>query len=227
MNPIQICLYQLTNLLSYVGPFLFVNRILPLLKKSAATGADVRIISVGSSAHRDMLPTNFKFQFDTPEALARPVASYPWQWRYIGRFVFGFDMIRYSVAKAAVVLFVQDLQRRLDEQGIPILSIVVHPGEVATEGVMTSNTAPIRVVARLSFITPEQGAVSPLFVATATEVRQEPNKYKGKYVEPIGVVKAPNPVAEDQAQVKGLWENTTRELDKYLAAEHLPALQAW
>lgn len=136
-------------------------------------------------------------------------------------------MIRYAVSKAAAVLFAQELQRQLDKQNLPILSIAVHPGEVATEGVMTSNTAPVRIMARLSFLTPDQGAASPLFAATAKEVRQGPEKYKGKFLVPIGKVMAPNPVAKDKAQVKGLWENTTKEVNKHLIADGLPPLQAW
>lgn len=136
-------------------------------------------------------------------------------------------MIRYAVSKAATTLFAQELQRRLDEQGLPILSIAVHPGEVATEGVMTSNTAPLKIIARMSFLTPKQGTASPLFAATAKQVRQDPEKYKGKFLVPIGKVTAPNPVATDERQVQGLWENTIAEVNKQLIADGLPPLQTW
>ncbi|KAJ1709699.1 carbonyl reductase [Aspergillus flavus] len=214
--------------INYVGPFVFVNKILPLLKNSlGAEDADARIITLSSTAHRDMLPRNFKFQFDSPTCLTNPVPAYPWQWRYFGKFIFGFDMIRYAVSKAANALFAQELQRRLDEQGLPITSIAVHPGEVATEGLMSSNTAPVRMVARLFFLTADEGAVTPLFAATAVEVRQDPERYKGRFLVPIDRVESPNPVANDDEQVKGLWGTTVKEVNKHLADNGLPPLEPW
>lgn len=174
-----------------------------------------------------MLPSNFKFQFDSAICLSEPVASYPWQWRFLGRFMFGFDMIRYAVSKAAVVLFTKELQDRLNEQGIPILCIAVHPGEAVTEGLLAINNAFVKTIARMSFITAEQGAATPLFAATAKEVRQNAKKYEGKFIVPVRKVEAPNPVANNNLQVKGLWDITTVEVNKQLVAENLPVLQAW
>ncbi|KAH8597562.1 daunorubicin C-13 ketoreductase [Bisporella sp. PMI_857] len=213
---------------NHIGPFVFANRILPLLKNALThADADVRIVNLNSTAQVGMLPSSFKFNFDSPAGLVEPVSSYPWQWRYLGRFVFGFDMIRYAVSKAANFLFAQELQRRLDAQHLPILSIAVHPGEVATEGVMNTNTALVRFMARLLFLKPEQGAVSPLFAATATEVRRNSERYKGRFLLPVGKVTPPNPVAADERQVKGLWDNTTEEVNKQLVADGLPTLQPW
>ncbi|UPL00570.1 hypothetical protein LCI18_011504 [Fusarium solani-melongenae] len=169
--------------------------------------ADVRIINV-TTCFRD------------------PVPLYPWQWRFLGRFMFGFDMIRYGVSKAAVVLFTQELQRRFDEQGLPITCIAVHPGEVLTEGVLAINNFFVRAIARMSFISAEQGAANPLFAAAATEVRESVEKYKGKFLVPIGKLEAPNPVAEDGGQVKGLWENTVFEINQWAAEKKLPPLLA-
>ncbi|KAF7595635.1 hypothetical protein BBP40_005383 [Aspergillus hancockii] len=214
--------------LNHVGPFVLTNRILPLLKNTLKEGGtDVRIITLSSTAHRDVLPRNFKFQFDSSSCLTKPVSSYPWQWSYLGRFIFGFDMIRYAVSKAANLVFAQELQRRLDEQGLPILSIAVHPGEVATEGVMTSNYFPLRIMARLVFLTSDQGAASPIYAATAEKIRQDPGRYKGKFLTPIGKVEPSNPVAKDERQVKGLWDNTTKEVNQQLIANNLPPLQSW
>ncbi|SPO04169.1 uncharacterized protein DNG_06852 [Cephalotrichum gorgonifer] len=213
---------------NHAGPFLFVNRVLPLLKNAAkAKDADVRIVNLGSIAHISMIPHHFDFQFNTAVALTNPVPSYPWQWRYLGKFMFDFDMIRYAVSKAAVVLFTRELQRRLDEQGLSILTVVVHPGAVLTEGLLSSNNALIKTIARVSFLMPEQGAATPLFAATADEVRKDFSKYKAKFLVPVGKIETPNPIVEDDRQVKGLWENTTAEINKQLAAEGLPSLDGW
>ena len=174
-----------------------------------------------------MIPRNFDFQFNTPAALSKPVPSYPWQWQYLGGFLFAFDMIRYAVSKAAVVLFTKELQRQLDEQGFPILVSVVHPGEVMTEGVIASNNALIRMIGRFAFQTPEQGAATPLLAATAEEVHRDFKKYKATFLVPVGKIETPNPVAEDDGQVKGLWQNTTAEVNKHLASLGLPLLDKW
>ncbi|KAJ4157672.1 hypothetical protein NW754_009320 [Fusarium falciforme] len=212
---------------NHMGPFLLTNRLLPLLKNASRDeNADVRIINVSSTAHISMLPSHFNFNFDSATCFRDPVPSYPWQWRFMGKFFFGFDMIRYGVSKAAVVLFTQELQRRFDEQGLPIICIAVHPGEVLTEGVLAINNFLVRAIARMSFISAEQGAANSLFAAAATEVRENVEKYKGKFLVPVGKLEAPNPVAEDGGQVKGLWENTVIEINQWTAEKKLSPLLA-
>lgn len=212
---------------SHMGVFLLANRLLPLLKNaSTAKDADVRIVNVSSTAQTSLLPSHFKFNFDSPACFKNPVTSYPWQWRFLGRFFFAFDMIRYAVSKTAVVLFTQELQRRFDEQGLSITCIAVHPGEVYTEGLVSVNNFLVGAIARMAFISAEQGAVNSLFAATATEVRENVEKYKAKFLVPVGKLEAPNPVAEDAAQVKGLWENTTIEVNKWVGEKKLSPLLA-
>ncbi|KAF4965721.1 hypothetical protein FSARC_6504 [Fusarium sarcochroum] len=212
---------------NHMGPFLLVNRLFPLFETAASEkGADVRIINISSVAHVKMLPGHFTFNFDSPTCFKDPVSWYPWQWRFLGRFMFNFDIIRYSVSKAAVVLFTQELQRRLDARNLPIACIAVHPGEVLTEGVLAINNLLVRTIARLSFMTAEQGAANSLFAATAREVKQDAGGYRGKFLVPVGKLEAPHPVAQDDGQVKGLWENTTVEVNKWLVEKKLPLLEA-
>lgn len=184
-------------------------------------------MSVSSDAQNAMLPRDFKFEFDTPTALSKTVSTYPWKWRWFMKYMFGFDMIRYSVSKAATSILAQEIQRRLDEAGVPILSFAVHPGEVATDGVMRINNAVIGFIARFAFATPEQGAATPLFAAVAKEARADPEKYKGKLIMPVGVVGNSHPVTQDQRQVQALWDITTIQVNKELAARNLAPLQAW
>ncbi|KNB06244.1 hypothetical protein FOXG_19610 [Fusarium oxysporum f. sp. lycopersici 4287] len=141
--------------------------------------------------------------------------------------MFGFDMIRYAVSKTAVVVFTQELQERLQTQNLPITCIAVHPGEVLTEGVLAINNVLVRAIARASFLTAEQGAANSLFAATATEVKKDALKYKGKFIVPVGKLEEPNPVAKDNRQVKGLWENTVIEVNKWLTEKKLTLLEAW
>lgn len=201
---------------------------MPLLKRATQhKDADVRVINISSTAQTAFLPRDFDFQFDKPSGLTKPILHYPLQWRLGAKYAFSWDMIRFSVSKAALVLFATELQRRLDAQGIPILTLSVHPGSVYTEGLAAVNNFFISTMARFFFASPEQGAVSPLFAATATQVRQSPGTYKAKFLLPVGKIASPHPVAEDERQIKGLWVNTTTELNKALGSQGLPALGPW
>ncbi|KAI8160356.1 putative oxidoreductase [Colletotrichum sp. SAR 10_70] len=213
---------------NFVGPFALTNRLLPLLQTAAAEkDADVRIVTLTSTAQVAMLPSGFKFSFNSPDCLRNPVPSHPWQWRYFGKFAFGFDMIRYAVSKAANLIFAQELQRRLDKQGLPIISVAVHPGEVATEGVFSINNAMVRAIARLTFLSPEQGAANPVFAAVSRDVKENPATYKGQFLLPVGKIGGPASVASDEEQVRGLWNTAMEEVNRRLADESLPPLQAW
>ncbi|EQB47730.1 hypothetical protein CGLO_13117 [Colletotrichum gloeosporioides Cg-14] len=213
---------------NFIGPFALTNRLLPLLQSAVAEkDADVRIVTLTSTAQVAMLPSGFKFPFTAPDCLRNPVPSHPWQWRYFGKFAFGFDMIRYAVSKAANLIFAQGLQRRLDEQGLPIISVAVHPGEVATEGVFSINNAMVRTIARLTFLSPEQGAANPVFAAASRDVKENLAVFKGQFLLPVGKIGVPASVASDEEQVKGLWNTAMEEINKRLADEGLPPLQAW
>ncbi|KAF5531893.1 short-chain dehydrogenase reductase family oxidoreductase [Fusarium phyllophilum] len=86
--------YEQHMVANHIGPFILVNRLLPLLKTAAKDpDADVRIVNLSSTASISMLPANFKFNFDSLTCFKNPAPSYPWQWRFLGRFMFGFDMI--------------------------------------------------------------------------------------------------------------------------------------
>lgn len=174
-----------------------------------------------------MLPANFEFQFNSPSGLSNPVTNHPWPWRYLGRFLLSFDMIRFAVSKAATVILAEELQRRFDEQHIPILSMAVHPGESATESVQRNLPSLLGPVVRLALQKSDQGAVTPLFAATAGEVRQDFERYKGKFILPGGNIGLPNSVTKDERQVQGLWKYTTDAVDRELAASNLPPLAIW
>jgi NAD(P)-dependent dehydrogenase (short-subunit alcohol dehydrogenase family) len=213
---------------SVIGPFLLINRLLPLLERTAQLpGADVRIVTLASTAPAAFLPANFEYNFDSPAGLASPVLTYPLAWRFGTRFIFASDMILYSVSKAAVQLYASKLQRLFDARGLSILSLIVHPGEVSTEGVDVANGIFLRTVARLSFISAEQGAASPLFAATATSVRKDPETYKHKLLMPVGKTSPLVAVANDEGQAQRLWDVMTAELGRHLLAEGLPPMEKW
>lgn len=220
--------HPLTGVASHVGHFVFTNGIMPLLKHALTyENADVRVVTLSSRVARDFLPPNYDFHFDSPSFLTNPAPSYPWRWRYLNRHIFFVDMIRYGVAKAANMMFAQELQRLMDDQGLPIISTSVHPGGVATDSVTDIGNSVFGLLVRTTFITPDQGGVTSLFAATAKEVRNSPEKYKGGFLEPFGKVGTPHVVTKNEKQVRGLWDNTTVEANKYLVELGLAPLGSW
>lgn len=201
---------------------------MPLLKSTAQIpDSDVRIVTISSTAPQVFLPKNFEFEFDKLSGLYSPVSAYPWSYRMFFKFLFYADMILYSVSKAGTQIYASELQKLFDQHNLPILSLIVHPGEVATEGLMNINNMVIRTVARLTFLSSEQGAASPLFAATAPVIRQDQDHYKGSLLMPGGNIASLHPVVMDEKQARGLWNLMTKELDQHLIAERLPALQKW
>jgi NAD(P)-dependent dehydrogenase (short-subunit alcohol dehydrogenase family) len=199
-----------------------------LLKAALAQkDADVRIITLSSNAIYALLPPSFDFNFTSSSFLQKPMNNHPWKWRYLQSHIFHVDMIRYSVSKVANCMFAQELQRIFDEQRLPILSISVHPGGVASEGAMTIGTGVFRALVKSTFITTDQGAITSAFAATATEVRKNPSKYGGRYLEPYGQIGTPHQILKNQAAVKGMWDNTTTGVNSYLQKQGLPILQSW
>ncbi|KAH6680061.1 daunorubicin C-13 ketoreductase [Plectosphaerella plurivora] len=211
-----------------IGPFLLTNLLMPLLESTIKlSGADVRIVTVASIAPATFLPTNFHYNFESASGLVSPVSSYPPSWRFGIKFLFASDMILYSVSKAAVQAYASELQRLLDARGLPILSLIVHPGAVATEGVADANGPFLRTMANLTFISSEQGAATPLFAATAAVVQRDPESYKHKLLMPNEKIEPLVSVANDEVQSQQLWDLMTEELGRYLAAEGLPPMEKW
>ncbi|KAK1848357.1 short chain dehydrogenase [Colletotrichum chrysophilum] len=212
----------------HVGHFVFTNSILPLLKNATKEkNSDVRIITLSSNVNYAMFPQNYKFVFDSSSFLKEPVPYYPLHWRLASRHIFKVDMIRYGAAKVANLLFAQELQRLMDEQGVPILSISVHPGGVDSDGCKEIGGSVFSLFRISSFLTVDQGTVTPLFAATAKTVRDNSQSFKGKYLEPFGEIVKPHPVSKDEKQIRGMWDNTTSEVNKYFADIGLSPLESW
>ncbi|KAH8663193.1 daunorubicin C-13 ketoreductase [Ilyonectria robusta] len=220
--------WEMTMAVCHVGHFVFTNGILPLLKKAAANPrADVRIVTVSSSVTYFFFPPNYQFDFTSPAFLSGTLPYDPWQWRYLQKHMFTVKMMQYSLAKLANVLFAQELQRLLDLQGSPIISLSVHPGSVRSANALDIFSGAMKPIMRRVMVTEDQGSFTLLFGATAKEVRQKPDVFKGKYLEPVGEVKSNHVVANDEKQVRGFWDNTTKEVNEFLAREGFAPLLDW
>jgi hypothetical protein len=103
-----------------------VQELLPNLKHTAAlSNLDVRVVTVSSVAHPVIKDIVLEKKSDLNVTFAANPSS--------------IDSIRarqdrYHFTKLLNILFASELQRRADKENVPIISISVHPGVVATPG---------------------------------------------------------------------------------------------
>jgi NAD(P)-dependent dehydrogenase (short-subunit alcohol dehydrogenase family) len=195
---------------------------------AAKPKADVRVVNVSSGACYAFFPKNYRWDFTSKQFLAGAVPYEPIKWTYLFKHLFTVNMTIYGQAKMATVLFTRELQRRFDEQGVPIISTSLHPGDInsgdSSLDIFASFTRPIF---KGIMITPEKGSFNSLFAATAKVIRQMPDTYKGSYMEPVGRVVVPHPVVNDDKQTRALWDITTQEVNRYLVQNSLTNLEVW
>jgi NAD(P)-dependent dehydrogenase (short-subunit alcohol dehydrogenase family) len=137
---------------NHLAPFLLTNLLLERLQASAPA----RVVTVASDAHKFVGGINFDdLGFAT---------GYGWTKSY-------------GQSKLANILFSYELARRL--QGTRVTSNSLHPGAVST-GLGTNNGRWARgliALLRPFFKTPERGAETSLYLATAAEVEEVSGKY--------------------------------------------------
>jgi NAD(P)-dependent dehydrogenase (short-subunit alcohol dehydrogenase family) len=135
---------------NYVGPFLLTNLLLDRLRESAPA----RIVNVASDSH--FSPSGIDF-----DAVRTPTKSVT-------------GMHEYGVSKLANVLHAQELARRLEGDGVTSYSL--HPGVIASD-IWRRVPWPARAVMKLTMKSPEDGAKTPVYCATAAECAQESGHY--------------------------------------------------
>ncbi|KAG8858718.1 hypothetical protein FRB96_004855 [Tulasnella sp. 330] len=196
----------------HMGHFVLTETLMQLLKHTAARpGADVRIITVASEAHRGifMAPS-----FGTLEG-----------WNKKGNFIGG-RLHRVAMVKLANILFAKELQRRLKEDESPIISIAVHPGELVSEGftrglvenvpwpfnliALSEIKFLVNIIANCSsfLLTPKEGSYTSLYAATSPVIRCHTPVYEGAYLCPYDKVVEPSALAKDEELARELWEYT-------------------
>jgi len=72
-----------------------------------------------------------------------------------------------------------------------------------------------------------QGAITPLFAATAKEVRQRRQEYAGRFLEPFGKIGKPHTILGNFEAINALWEGTENEVGEYVSRNRLAPLQPW
>jgi len=181
----------------------------------------VRVVTVSSSAQTVFVPNSYPITFATAASLADSATEDPSR-----RDSYGSKMRRYGLAKLANTLFAAELQRRCDAASIDLVSTSVHPGAVSTEGAATAMPAEwIFTLLKLVAVSPEMGATSSLFAATAAEVRQDKEAYKGRYLDEKGRVKTPHSKAQSPLVARDLWETTKAGVEDYLRKKNLGSVE--
>lgn len=190
-------------MVNHVSPFILTMSLLPLMRETAKqSGSDVRIVNVSSELQaKGGIRFRNREDFNDEHASSLfPAAS------------------RYARTKLANMLFTNELQRRFDAEGIPIIALSLHPGSVDTGGNqawIARTPSIVRFIfgtfGRFFFIPPDRGSYASVFAAGAPVVRAEPEKYKAAYLTPKARIgKPPSQQATNANLAKELWETTER-----------------
>jgi len=140
--------YETTLQANHLGHFLLTNLLLEVIKSSAPS----RIVNISSfvakDGHINFLDINTSDPYD--------------KWK------------AYTQSKLANIIFTNYLAKKLDGTGITINS--VNPGFVQTDLLKTSASV-VNFASKFAAKTPEKGAQTSIFVATAPELEKVSGKY--------------------------------------------------
>lgn len=177
--------YEMTFAVNHLGHFLLVNNLLPLLERGQA-----RIINVSSEAHRMGKPN-----FNDLQWIHRPYAAFK----------------AYGMAKLFNIYFTQSLAIKYGPKGINTFSL--HPGIVNTAfgSALTGIGKLLMWFMRPFMISPEQGAETTVYLATAPRLDAK----SGKYFKNKKVAKT-SAIATDEAARNKLWDISTKFIIPYV-----------
>lgn len=170
---------EATFAVNHLAAFVLVNGLLDLVRSSPTA----RIVIVASDAH-----FSGTIRFDDLNAERRYGG-----WR------------AYTQSKLANVLFARELASRVRGEDITVNSL--HPGAVGTK-LLLRGIVPPRL-ARPWTITPEQGAQTPIFLATSQDVRGVSGCYFDECQE-----KEPSVEAKDPEVAARLWDVSSQIVEE-------------
>ncbi len=168
--------FELTFGVNHLGPFLFTMLLVERLRASAPA----RIVNVASVAHYKAE----RIDWDKLREPTRAVTGLP----------------EYQVSKLANVLFTRELARRLEGSGVTTYAL--HPGVIASD-IWRRIPWPFRNVMHAFMKSPEEGAQTSLYCATAPELAAETGRYYDDRKE-----RKPSKLAQDDALATELWRRS-------------------
>ena len=181
---------------NHFAHFLITQELLPLVEAAAEKRGSATIVSVSSSAHYFSYSGGILPSFEAMNSKK----GYS-------------DETAYAQSKLANLLFTIELAERLEDKGVYVNAL--HPGAVVTPVAINS------VANSLSFLhprllemiqnfltsiswSPEDAALTQLYLAVAEEVREE--KITGKYFHPVCRETEPDRYARNKSLRKRLWK---------------------
>jgi retinol dehydrogenase-12 len=168
--------FEVTFGTNHLGHFLLTSLLLPRLRASAPS----RVVTVASASHFQAKGMDFeRFRRGT-----RSLTTYP----------------EYCVSKLCNVLFAQELGRRETANGVSSFSL--HPGVVRTR-IWRRVPWPARAILTRSMLSPEDGALTVLFCATAPGIEA----LSGGYFDNCAL-RAPSHLVQP-ALARELWEKSS------------------
>jgi retinol dehydrogenase 14 len=173
--------FELTFAVNHLAPFLFTRELMPLLR----AGGPSRIVTVASVAER-----NGPIDFDDLQS----------ERNYRG-------FLTYGKSKLANVLFTYELASRLAGSGVT--ANCLHPGAVATDMLRKIPWLLYAVISPF-LLTPEQGAATPVFLASSPQVEGVSGGY---YVKSRAARSSPRSYDVDAR--KRLWEVSEAIVDSH------------
>ncbi|KAJ5655517.1 retinol dehydrogenase 14 [Penicillium longicatenatum] len=187
--------YELQFATNHLGHALLIQRLLPLLLETQRTDprANVRIVSLSSTAHRMAPPGGIRFELlHSPADILSPLS-------------------RYAQSSLAKILYARALAQRQ-----PDLTVVsVHPAVSETPLIgqfvesLSLNPDMVRLTSPLWMHDVREGIKNSLWAAFAPDVRS------GEYYEPVGVPGRASRDAYSNELERRLWDWTENELDKW------------
>jgi NAD(P)-dependent dehydrogenase (short-subunit alcohol dehydrogenase family) len=173
---------------NHLAPFLLTRQLMPLLKVSATSLplGSTRVIAVSSSAHRAIEGLNW----DDLQSLGKCHAT-----------------VAYCRAKLANILFIRELARRADPDGI--VAQAMHPGVVASNFASHGDETMRAHMAAADTVSPDEPAETLAWLATEPEGGRSSGRYFYRKVE-----ETPAEAAQDQAAASRLWTESETLLAK-------------
>jgi len=142
--------FELAFGVNHLGHFLLAQ----LLLDRIVASAPARIVNVSSEGHYQAKGIDF-------DALRQPTRSFT-------------GLPEYAVSKLCNVLFTQELARRLDPSAVSASSL--HPGAIGSD-IWRRVPWPIRPLMTLFMKSPEEGAETTIYCATAPELAGTSGRY--------------------------------------------------
>ncbi len=168
--------FELAFGVNHLGHFLFTTLLLDRLRESAPA----RIVNVSSKSHYRAKGIDF----DAVRQRTRSVTGLP----------------EYEVSKLANVLFTTELAERLASSGVTTYSL--HPGVIASD-VWRRVPWPVRKLMTAFMKSPQEGARTSIYCATAPELEGE----SGRYYDDCARTE-PSRASKDSALAAELWRRS-------------------